>query len=214
MNPFETAMQEVLQQSRYDRLTGRAVDFKKMIADAAKRVIEFILDKFSFRLPDLSTYNTDIFSYLFLGVGLLLLLVAIGVTVRILARRRRKPSAFDLSELFEELAQKQYTVSELLALSQEYASDNRWREAVRYRFIALLAGLNEQRVIRIGVSKTNAQLARDIAAAAPELAGPFEETAECFHYVWFGHKPVPPEQFTQFTRNVDRLLKLGGCDAS
>lgn len=206
MNPFDDAMREVLSQSRYDRLTGRALDLKQIVSDALMRILEFILKRLRFNLPDMGGFRTDIYVYVFIAVGVLLLVVITGITLRLLARRR-KAAVHDLSDLFEELAQKQYTVDELLRLSQAREKVENLREAVRFRYIAVLVGLNERQVIFIEKSKTNAVLLAELNAAEPALAPVFSDVVDTFHHAWFGYKPVAAERYTEFLKNTDDLLR-------
>ena len=211
MTPFNRTMLEVLGDARYDKLTGRSVDFRQIVNDAARALLRFIIEKLDIGFNELSGYNTDIFTYIFIAVGALLLAAASGALLRGYLRRRRMGAPRDMTvipdDVYGEIMRNRYGLEELLALSREHAGASRMREAVRYRFIAVLVGLNERQAIRIEKYKTNAQLLQELAAAAPALTGAFTETVDMFHYAWFGYKPVRPERYAAFIEKTDSLIE-------
>lgn len=205
MSPFENALRETLAQPKYNQLTGRSIDFKEILADAARRIIAFLLDNLRIDLPEASGINTDIILYVFAILAVIVLLAAVGVTVRII-HRRRKNTGSDLSDIFEEIRHKHYTVEELLQLSRQRAEDENLREAVRFRFIAALMGLHDTQILRIEKSKTNAQLQAELSVAAPALSIPFSKTVEDFHWAWFGSKTIGAERYARFVEQTNLLL--------
>jgi CDP-glycerol glycerophosphotransferase (TagB/SpsB family) len=115
----------------------------------------------------------------------------------------RKQVKHDLSHMFEELAQKNYTVAELLTLSQN--ADDR-RIAVRYRYIAALLALNERNIIHINPSATNALILQSLQANRPALANPFTHMMHVYHLSWFGYKEIDEKGFSLFCEAGDVLM--------
>ena len=205
---FDETMREVLRGAKYDKLTGRAIDFRKILTDLVQRVLEFIFSRLDIRLPDWTDYNTSLFLYIFIGIAAIILLAVVAAVIIIISKRRaKKEISHDLSDIFEEIERKQYTVAELFALSDGCAAESNYREAVRYRFIAILLSLNERRVIRIGRSKTNAQLVNELSFSAPALSDIFRETVHQYQLSWFGYKETGIERYGSYAKNAEALIE-------
>lgn len=203
--PFYEAMQEVLQTSRYDWLTGRRIPLRTRIMewfiDLLDRIFSNInLDvNFSARGAD---DNLSAVPIVFMVIGAILLIVAAVVIIRVL-RRNRMAEHYDLSDIFEELTQKNYTVLELLQLSDN--AENR-RLAIRYRYIATLLALNEKQIIEIKPSATNAIILNQIRETSPTLTPVFEQTADAFHRAWFGFKNIDDATYHNFINAVESVV--------
>ncbi|MCL2215730.1 MAG: hypothetical protein FWB91_01790 [Defluviitaleaceae bacterium] len=208
---FDDALYEVLQTSRYDRLTGRSVDFRQVFMEWLERALVWLLSRLNFAFPEGSEINTGVVATVFVVVGALI----VGVAGVLLARtflRSRVVEEYDLHDIFEELADKKYTVADLLNLSKN--AENR-RLAVRFKYIATLLALNERQTIRIKPSATNSIILKQIKASTPGLVASFIVVAEVFHRSWFGYKNITDEMFEKFISATDTLvsgppLKRGG----
>jgi len=200
---FDGAMYEILQMPRYDRLMGRSLDFRQVIFEWIERLLDWIFSRLSFVFPDIPDINTGAVATIFVIVGGIVVVVAGLILMRSIIRARTLEE-YDLHDIFEELADKKYTVADLINLSEN--APNR-RIGVRYRYIAVLLALNERQIIRIEPSATNAIILRQIKDSAPNLSAPFSKVAEAFHRAWFGHKEVSDEAFAGFLTASDTLLK-------
>jgi len=203
---FYDAMNQVLQTPPYDWLTGRRVD---TVTRMMEQFLDFIDNLFSGIDFEIDTsgagYNLGILSVIFVAVAIVLLIVT-AVVLFLTFRNRRKAEHHDLSDIFEELARKNYTVTELIKLSD--GSIER-RLAIRYRYIATILALNEKQIIEIKPSATNAIILRQIKATAPNLTSSFEHTAHIFHLAWFGYKEIHDQAYEDFTKAVNSIL-VGG----
>ena len=205
MTGFDHALSEALQQSKYDRLTGRAFDLQGLIEEALTRFFEFVAGLFNLRLPNGVEINTDVVAIVFAVAGLLALLaITIAIVRRI--KRKRLVSAYDLSDVYEEIKQRELTAREWLSVSQKCYGAGQNREAVRYRYIAALIALQEKKIITVRASQTNAQISGELASAAPALSAPFSEIADCFHLAWFGGRAVDSAAFAKFSETVRILV--------
>ena len=201
---FDDAMFEVLQGRRYDILMGRRVDIQRVIAAWFERLIISILERIHLGdFEGISRERLGIIATIFAMIGVVIIVVAVVVLFRLL-RRSRQNMVHDLSDIFEELSRRSYTVDELLQLSQS-AQDRRL--AVRYRYIAALLALNERDIIRISPSATNRLILREIQSAAPGLVSAFSQVVDVFHLVWFGHKQVSDEVFIKFAHAIHTLIE-------
>lgn len=202
---FEEAMEEVLQQSRYDRLTGRVLDLRETIEDAIIRFLEFIVERLSFNLPDNPNINSDVMAVIFSVAGILALLFLTLYFIRRI-RLGRSKTTHEMSDLMAEIAKRSLTAAEWLALSQQHFDKGAKREAVRYRYIASLVALDDKKTIRLHAAATNAQIAGQLAAAAPGLASAFDTTTDCFHRAWFGYKPLDENEYEAFAKAAEVLM--------
>ena len=199
---FGDAMYEVLQNSRYDLLMGRRVDPGQFVQELIIRFFYWLFGHVDIVLPTGDFGGVRTVAQVFAIAGAVLVVVGIVVLVRTLLRARR-PRVHDLSDIFEEIAHNNYTVSGLLNLSR--TAENR-RIAVRYAYIAALLSLNERDIIQIKPSATNALISRQIKESAPELSVPFGQIAEAFHYAWFGNKNIDDSMFQGYNSAVEGLV--------
>ncbi|MCL2203337.1 MAG: hypothetical protein FWB88_05310 [Defluviitaleaceae bacterium] len=198
---FEDALYDVLQTRRYDRLMGRTQDLWERILEPINRAIEGFFNRLNIVLPQ-GSGDTPVIPILFAAVGGILFAVGLFVMVRMLLQSRR-PKVHDLSGIFEELAHGNYTVADLLALSEN--AEER-RVAVRYRYIAALVALDEKDIIEISPSATNALILRGLKNGHPALARPFMEMAHGYHLAWFGYKDTNDGDFSRFCEAGDTLM--------
>jgi len=212
MGDFYPAMQEVLLGRRYDVLTGRAIDYQQVIRDALLNLLETIFREFldllrnlNFNVPDAMDYNVQAIAAVFLIVTGVLLALALFWIVYLLLKRRSKAAKAEasISSLFDDIANKRFTLADLLKISNEHAKNGQYREAVRHRYIAMLVNLNEKQMIRVEKHKTNAQLSYEIHTAFPALAKPFDTVVDIFQKSWFGLKPVDYHDFILNAEEVE-----------
>jgi len=206
MNPFNEAMHEVLQRPQYDILTGRAVDYQRVIFEAIGRAIADLLSRIDIDLP--GGYNLQLITTVFIVVlALLLLGASIGLAYILLKRAGKKAQQeLGVSALFDDIANKRFSLADLLRLSKEFEEKRQFRDAVRHHYIAVLVSLDDKRTIRVDKSKTNAQLARELADAAPALAGSFVSVVDVFHQTWFGMKVLGEDDYRSFAKSAEVLL--------
>ncbi|MCL2388417.1 MAG: DUF4129 domain-containing protein [Defluviitaleaceae bacterium] len=199
---FYEAMNEVLQTSRYDFLMGRRVDFQERFWELISRILEWLFSNLEFDMPQGGGVNAGLIATIFAIVGIVLTIIALFVLIRTYLRTRRV-TRHELGDIFEEIRNKNYTVSELIELSQKAENT---RIAVRYRYIAAILSLNERDIIKIEPSATNAIILRQIRNSSPELAPHFYKIAETFHLAWFGHKSLGEDSMGEFISAVDKVV--------
>jgi hypothetical protein len=198
---FEEAMHEVLQTRRYDYLMGRTSNILDRAADFINRQMSALLERLSLTLPQ-GGNPSQVIPFIFALVGGILLAAGIIVLLHMLLRTRRR-RVHPLSDLFGDLTDTPYTVSGLLALSEN--ADTR-RLSVRYRYIAALLAMDEERIIQITPSATNALILRALKNNHPALAKPFTRVADTFHLAWFGNKEIDDIRYTAFRSAGDTLM--------
>ena len=197
---FDEALYEVLGWRRYDRLMGRAIDVWGWILDRLEWLLVQIIDRLNF--ADETEFNVDAIATIFGIVGVLLAACAAVIIVRSLIKNRMVRN-YNLHEVFAELENRTYTVSELIALSDSVKEE---RYAVRYRYIAALLILGDRQIIKIEPSATNRIIENQIRKHAPYLAPVFAQIANTFHLSWFGYKQIGSEKFESFDGAIKELL--------
>jgi len=209
MTSFYEAMHEVLQRPQYDILTGRAIDYRQIIIDALNRTLINLLEQLFSNMPDYSPeYNLGAITNIFIVVTALLLLGAVIGIVYFILKRTGKNAAKEISlaSVFDDISNKRFTLGDLLKLSRKYAEKNQFRDAVRHHYIAVLVALHDKQTIQVDKSKTNAQLTRELALAAPTLSDPFISIVDVFQETWFGRRSVDANQYHHFTVNAEEIL--------
>ena len=208
MSSFSQAMYEVLQRPEYDILTGRAIDYQQVIANAVGRAIINFFERLSLRMPDTPVYNLEAITVIFVIVAaLLVLLASMGITYLILIRRGKKAAKDDtMSVIFDDIANKRFTLADLLGNSRKYAESGQFRDAVRYLYIAVLVALHDKNTIKVDRHKTNAQLVQELSLASPSLLNPFVVIVDIFQQSWFGLKDVDESRFHQFTAVAEEII--------
>ncbi|MCL2363259.1 MAG: DUF4129 domain-containing protein [Defluviitaleaceae bacterium] len=199
---FEDAMYEVLQTRRYDRLMGRSRDIWGAILDLIERFIDWLLGRVNLSFPE-GTGDSRLVPIIFAIVGGILLAVGLFVLARVLWRAHQRKT-YNLSDIFEELTANNYTVADLMKLSDD-ATDQ--RVAIRYRYIAALLALDGARVIRINPSMTNALILRGLKQDYTTLAEPFYILAHTYHLAWFGYRSIDETEFAQFCTACNALTE-------
>jgi hypothetical protein len=200
---FREAMNEVLETSRYDDLTGRNVDIRESIARRLEEFFDNLFGGLDLNFPEMPTSNLDLIANIFGIVAIIIAAVALFVFVRTMLRLRI-PKRHRLSDIFEEL--KNHTVAELLEISRN--AENQ-RTAVRYKYIAAILSLNERGVITIEPSATNAIILRQLKNTAPQFHADFSKIADAFHLTWFGHKTLNEIAFENFGFAVEKVVEHG-----
>lgn len=91
-----------------------------------------------------------------------------------------------------------------LATAAEYARRGDYRAAVRAQFVALLLHLHEQGRLRYDRSLTNREHLARIGLGTP-LAEDLRPVVRTFDDVWYGNRPISPDEYALFERRTDGL---------
>ena len=193
------AVYEVVQRPKYDDFMGRGSRFWEYLLDSFIRFISRLLENLEFNIDGYG-YNINIFSIVFAVVGIVLFIVTTIILIRIVLRARRQKH-HDLSEIFEELANNKYTVSELIQLALSAESQ---RLSVRYSFIAVLLHFNETEIIEIKPSATTGIVLEQIKNEAGHLYVSFEYISNIYHRAWYGKKHI--EEHIKYMETVKYLI--------
>jgi hypothetical protein len=118
-------------------------------------------------------------------VLLIILVIAAVVAVRVARRtmrtnRGRSAALFDSHEL---------TSAEHRATAEQYATQGDWAAAIRHRLRAVARHLEETSVLDPVPGRTATELARDAAAAVPDLTAELRGAAVTFNDVTYGERP-------------------------
>jgi hypothetical protein len=122
----------------------------------------------------------------YLGLFVVLVaLVALAVVIRARtgsgARHARRSPTIEATSL---------TAAEHRAAAVRAAQTGRWAEAIRERIRALAGEVTEQGLVAERPGRTADELAAEVGAALPELAGELRAATEVFDAVWYGEQPA------------------------
>jgi hypothetical protein len=105
--------------------------------------------------------------------------------------------------------------AELWRQAESLASEGRFREAVRVLYLALLALLHRQQLIRFEPMRTNGEYVRQVQLserAPAELHEPFERLTDLFEARWYGERPCESGDYGDcrtLAEEIQRLSAIG-----
>jgi hypothetical protein len=196
-------MYEVLQTRRYDRLMGRTWDVFDTFADFIERMFGGLRDR-----TDLGFIETIIGAYMItriIAYATIFIVIAGVVLAVIFIWRNRRVKMHSLHEIFEDLAQNDYTVESLLHMSD---TAQYLRDAVRYRYIAVLLALDEGGALRLRPSMTTKVIMNELATSQKSLCPLFLKITYTYHLAWFGQKEIA--DIDAYTETCGTLIAAAG----
>jgi hypothetical protein len=105
--------------------------------------------------------------------------------------------------------------SELWRQAETLAGEGRFREAVRGLYLAVLAQLHRQQLIRFEPTRTNGEYVRQVRLseqAPPELHEPFHQLTNLFEAKWYGERTCESADYhacRALTEEIQRLSAVG-----
>jgi len=206
---FDTTMQYVLEQRKYDLLTGRAIDWREQIREQLVDALVSIFNNINIDLVPLfdSGSNEWVFGWISVlriagivfAIGILVWLVFF---IRKLVRQRRKKT----EGIFQDIDTENSSPLELLKASVQKASTGNQRDAVRYCLAAILLALDQKKIYRISHTKTNRQILSELKQKTPSIHHNLAIIVDIFNMVWFGHKKMPEEQFKNYWQKASKIV--------
>jgi hypothetical protein len=100
------------------------------------------------------------------------------------------------------------SAAEWLADADAHAAAERWREAVRCRYAALVATLVEGGAIADQPGRTVGELDREVDLAAPSIAAVVRQAGALFEEVWYGHADAGPSELDAIGAAVEQAAGL------
>lgn len=132
-------------------------------------------------------------------------LAAAAVLIRYVATVRRSatvPVAVDL--------QIGRSPRDWLAEAQVHAQAERWRDAVRCRYRALLAELAAAGLVDEVAGRTSGEYRAAVAVDLPSAAAAFDEATGVFDLAWYGHEPTSAGDVASLIQAARRTLDDAG----
>ena len=97
-----------------------------------------------------------------------------------------------------------------LAEAQAHAQGERWRQAVRCRYRALLAELAAAGLVEEVAGRTSGEYRAVVAHDVPSAAAAFDEATAVFDLAWYGHEPVSAGDVASLIQAARRTLDDAG----
>ena len=110
----------------------------------------------------------------------------------------------------DDVAADQLPEDEWMQMARSLTGKGELRLALRAFYLASLAALNGQNLIRVARFKSNRDYERELARrahAVPETVALFAGNVAVFDRVWYGLHEVTEESVTAFERNVEKLRR-------
>lgn len=138
-------------------------------------------------------------------LGLVLLAVAVWFWTRGLV--------VDRSVATVPAAEPAKTVAEWLADADQHARAQRWRDALRCRYGALVAALTAAGIVEDVPGRTVRELTAEVSAEVPSLAAVVGDVGARFEAVWYGNTPASDEDAEVALRAVEAVRRVGRSEA-
>ena len=142
-------------------------------------------------------------------VGIVLLLAAIGAVVGLATRPARSVGSDPRARPVER-PQPVRTSHQWLADAEAAEAAGRWRDGLRCRYRALVAGLADRGVVEEVPGRTAGEYRADVRQALPAAATEFAGATDLFERAWYGDRATGPEERERFGALAGRVLEGAG----
>jgi hypothetical protein len=157
---------------------------------------------------------TDLFEGLTGGgrgslVGIVVLLVALAAVVLLVIRLSSRPGGsggVGRARSAPVRPGRPPSAADWLRDAEAAETAGRWKEGLRCRHRALVAGLAEQGVIDEIPGRTAGEYRADVARALPGAATDFGGATDLFERAWYGDRPTGEEERRRFGTLAERVL--------
>lgn len=112
----------------------------------------------------------------------------------------------DARRRVEPVFERRRTPADWRAEAEAHARAGRWREAVRFRYRALVAELGVRGLVDDVPGRTAGEYRREVADSAPAVAPVFSQATDLFEVSWYGNRPTAEEQDTRLRELSDAVL--------
>lgn len=138
-------------------------------------------------------------------VAWIVLLVALAVVAFLVIRFSRGMTP-DATRRRQRVVERRRSPEEWRAEADAHARAGRWREAVRFRYRALVAELGVRGVVDDVPGRTAGEYRREVARSVPEVAPAFSQASDLFETVWYGHRPTDEQHDARLRELSDTVL--------
>jgi len=170
-------------------------------------------------VPKASSGGLSFLGWLLLG-GLALAVIAVGVFLYLTSPRspsKPKPETVAGTEKLEPESDARQVLEEspasLWRQAETLAGEGHFRDAVRILYLAVLALLHRQHLIRFEPTRTNGEYVRQVRLseqAPPELHEPFERLTHRFEMAWYGERPCESADYRACRTLAEEVQQLAG----
>ncbi|MCC5952298.1 MAG: DUF4129 domain-containing protein [Acidimicrobiia bacterium] len=149
-------------------------------------------------------------------VAALLAGAAVWLLLRVIAGWRRRTST-KADTIDDDVELRPVTVDDVepdgdaetwLRRAEEHERAGRYRHAVRCRFRALVATLEDVGVLAGDATRTSGELRRELAGRAPDVTRSFGDVAERFDAAWYGAAPTTEADCTDVAAAAQQVMVL------
>lgn len=138
------------------------------------------------------------------GLAWVVIVVLVGLSVLMVLRFRRSWSKVAKLAAPVEIELGDESV-DWLAVAKRAEAQGDWKEAILYRYRALVAMLVDRGVLTVVPGRTVGEIRRDVAVDEPEVSRPFADASTLFESTWYGDAQVGSDDVAEFERWVGEV---------
>lgn len=168
-------------------------------------------------MPAASSGGLSTLGWLLLG-GLALAIIVVGFILYLSSRRSAKPkngepaaNAAGWSAENDARQVLEQAPATLWRQADALAGEERYRDAVRFLYLAVLALLHRQALIRFEPTRTNGEYVRQVRLAdqaPPKLRELFEQLTPQFETAWYGELPCESGDYRACRALADEMQQV------
>ena len=199
---FDNTVHNILQKPEYKSLRNTVMDFIENIKEKLSNWFLGILKRI-FSNMNVSSSDSDKLSIIFI---ILAVSVAIAVIVFIIVKfYKNHQKRYRISEILGERIDSKTTPESIKNKAGVYASQQDFRQALRYDFIALLLLMHESNVVYLDETKTNEEIFSYLKIKNFNKMNIFRNLIDIFNNTWYGNKLCDGDRYKKWQENINEF---------
>ncbi|WP_432403054.1 hypothetical protein [Wukongibacter sp. M2B1] len=201
---FDETIEKILQKIEYRHLR----DYADLMERLEKRIISWIeelLRSVNFDESEIVRTAPSISNgVIIIGCVLIALMtVLIMLYIKRMIKKEKK-----IIRILGEVIDNKTTKESLKERAKRLKGLGKYREALRYSFIALLFQMNNANLLYLDETQTNSEITSNLRKSNFKCIELFENVTDLFNKVWYGHKKIDEEIYESW-ENMVTVLENG-----
>lgn len=203
-NQYDETIKDILNNSKYAYIKNIFSRFFSYLQNQISNFTRKLLK--SINLGDTGNKSislSDKISYVIMIAVIILFIILVAFIIVKINKMFNKKNR--IKEILGEKINEDTTPESLREKALSFSSINKYKEAVRYDFIALLLLMHEKNVIFLDESSTNFEIGIFLRNNSFNDADIYDYLSDMFNYVWYGDKPCANEKYEDWNSNLNKL---------
>lgn len=200
---FDNTVNQILSKSEYRSINNQLRNFINNLRYIIRNWIIDTLRNISWNIPFSAADNL---STIFIIVAILLLIAIIVLVIVTIIKGLDKDVR--VKEILGEKITKETTSLTFKNKAEELQKKGRYREAIRYDFIAILLLMHEKRILYLDKAKTNKEIYLYLKKNPFTQIKKFGELIDIFNISWYGHKLCQLENYETWNKKFNHLWSV------